>query len=141
MISNDDVYLVKLKGAGFPVAFIAARMGISIQEVERRWEAIQKASTAAQTSGYLDLSAQFTVMCHQYQLVGESLKIIAGALHNQASAEEIRTALCCAEPLSQEQADAIQQKLLTSYIVLRPFTPVDPEKALQETTKQIQKGN
>lgn len=123
---TDDKMLVKLKQAGLSNLRIAQRLGITEADVEVAWKRIIEAAETAPLAGHDAMQTQYTVLCHQYQLLGESLKIIAGGIGNAMSPSEIR-ALLTTDP---EQS---LQNLLKSCIILRPFTPVDPCEAFQKT--------
>ncbi len=133
-MSNDDIYLVKLLGAKFKIPVIAAKMGMTVEQVEQRLKQIREKTIVEQASGYLALCNQFTVMAHQYQLLGESMKIISRALANQMDSSELK-ALITADP------EQTLENLTKSCIILKPFIGVDPEKSLQEHLKSIQKSN
>ena len=130
---NVDTHklLIKYKKAGIPDHIIAARMNISVNEVRRQWEGLQMLAKEVDC-GYGDLTLQFNILCHQYQLLGESLKILADAITNRATPEEVEKAVKSSDPV---------KNLFTSFIILRPFVPVDPAQALEEATKKIQEGN
>lgn len=126
---TDETYLLKLKMAGISSASIAQRLGITKEEVERRWQLLQKKMEAMQKSGHQGLINQFTLLCGQYQLMGESLKIIAGALGNEVSTEELKAAIV---PDAEKTLENLR-----SFIILRPFVPISPE----ESFKRMLEGN
>lgn len=133
-MSQNDLYLVKLKGAGLTDKEIGQRMNLSIEQVEMNWKRIQRELQSTSVQSSLALFNQYTVLCHQYLLVGESLKIISGALANEASSEELRR--CCGATY-EETVKNIKQ----NFIVLRPFTPIDPEESLKQSIKTAQGAN
>lgn len=122
---TDETYLLKLMTAGVPADTIAKRLGITPEEVHQRWALLQEKMKALQKSGYQALVDQFTMLCAQYQLLGESLKIIAGALGNEVSPEEVKASIV-ANPEQTYQN-------LAQYIILHPFVPVSPEESLKRT--------
>lgn len=134
MISNDDVYLAKLIGAGLPHALIAARLGISVEEVGKRWERMREEVILAKANGHGMLCEQYNVLCSQYQLLGESLKIVAAALGNTMPTEELKLLIV----RDQEQT---LKNLTQSCIILRPFVPIDPAASLEEHLKATREGN
>lgn len=135
---NDDGLLLKYKEAGWDDVRIAKKMGMSIEEVRSRLVALSKAAELLAASGYDQLSVQYQIMCHQYQLLGESLKIIANALSNLPTQAEIAAVLPLA---SREDREAIAGKLAASFVILKPFVAVDPVKSFEEYLKAVQQGN
>lgn len=122
---TDEVYLAKLKSLSLPDAVIAKKLGITEAEVGRKWQALQEQLNALNKNGYNALNDAALIMCHQYQLLGESLKIICGALGNVATAEEIEKAVV---------SDCKQTIInLDQFIILKPFVPISPEEALKRT--------
>ena len=131
---SDLGMLLKYKEAGFSDAAIGAKLGMTEDEVKVKWAELLQISQQRNVSGYVDLTVQFTVLCHQYQLLGESMKIVAGALGNMMPPNEIK-ALITADP------EQTFKNLSTSCIILRPFVQVDPEQSLQESLKKVAEGN
>lgn len=134
---GDDEVLAKYKIARMPDERIAAKMGITVEEVDKRWKRILERSSRMTESGYGHLLDQFTIFCNQYQLLGESMKIIAMALGNLMPVSEI-------EPLivgDSEDVSMTLKNLAKSCIILRPFTPVNPVESLQQATEAIQTSN
>jgi CTP synthase (UTP-ammonia lyase) len=131
---DDDKVLVRYKMAGIPNHLIAAKMGISVNEVERRWKDLE-AIAKEMDSGYVALVAQYTVLCQQYQLLGESLKIISSAISNRMTIADVDAIIASCKP------EEISLKLMSSSIILRPFIQVNPEESLKESTQRIHQGN
>jgi len=127
-------WLLKYKSAHWTDEAIAKKLGISVQEVSRIWVQMQEQAQRSVANGSLDLSRQFTVMAYQYQLIGESLKILGGALGNEASLEEI-------EKLIDEDKKASAERIRSQLIVLRHFQFEDPEKVLQDHLARQAAGN
>lgn len=130
----DDAYLIKLVGAKMPIHMIAMRVGATVAEVEARWKELQAVAHAAQESGHQNLCNQVAVLAHQYQLVGESLKILAGAVGASMSPAELR-------PLITADPEQTLENLFKHCIILKPFTPVDPVESLERHLKQVREGN
>lgn len=130
----DDHYIVKCMSARMPAPKIAAKLGISVQELEKRWAAIQKEVDANLSNGYYALSEQFNVFCSQYQLLGESMKLLAHALGGAMSDQDLKN-LITVDP------EITFQNLRKLAIVLNPYQFTDPSKALEEELKRLQKGN
>jgi len=131
---DDEKLLVKYKTAGLPNHNIAHKLGISVSEVERRWAEIEELAKQMDC-GYIDLVAQYTLLCQQYQLIGESLKIISGALSERMTISEVDEIIASAKP------GEVALKLISSAIVLRPFKGIDPNASLKESTQKMQQGN
>ena len=130
---NDDSLLMRYKAAGVQDKTIAAKLGITIEEVEARWRILGELAQRT-SNGHDDLRVQYQILCHQYQLVGESLKIIALALENTMLPSEVRK-------LIVEDPDTTLRNLVTSCIILKRFTPVDPAESLRASLERQQKGN
>jgi hypothetical protein len=127
MTKDSLQYLIRCKSAGIPNDQIAGRLGISIEEVEKQWK--QAVQTSLRSSnGFQDFVNQFTTLAHQYQLVGESLKVFANCLSNTPSIEEIRNVLTDDK---EESALAI----LSSFLVFRAFQYQDVEELIKKTLK------
>lgn len=125
-ISEDEKYLIKLKGAGFLNSAIAKKLGISESDVERRWKELESKFDSATASGYSAFCDTVTVMAHQYQLLGESLKIVASALGDRLTEKEL-------DALVVPDREQTLKNLRHNCIILRPFIPVTPEESLKRT--------
>lgn len=128
-MTADDNYLVKLKNAKLPDHLIAAKLGISVEEVQRRWCALFAEFQSMQANGYQNLIDQFTVLSNQYQLLGQSLMIIGNNLGGVLTTEEL-------EALVVEDREQTLQNLRTKCIILRPVPLVDPQEFLKEGIKK-----
>lgn len=127
---TDPTYLLKLKQAGRTDEEIAKRLGISVDEVQLQWSKLMADLNAKLNCGFAQLCEAFKLMCHQYQQLGESFKVISQALSNPMSPDEIGDLLF--EELKHDSSlegvyGAATQNLLKNAIVLRPFAPKDPE--------------
>lgn len=120
---TDDAILVRYKATGMPDERISQKMGITIEEVQIRWKRLVETAQPVIDS-VTGLVNQFNVLALQYQLLGESLKIIAGALHNQMTPTEIRT-------LVTNDPEETVRNLIKSCIMLRPFVPINPVDSLK----------
>jgi len=128
IVTEDDRYLIKLKGAGFSNAAIAQKVGITESEVDRRWKEIEANFVTGLSSGYRSFCDHITIMAYQYQLLGESLKIAANAIGNQMSEQELGQLVVA----DREQT---LKNLREHCIVLRPFIPITPEESIKKTLK------
>lgn len=131
---SDESLLIKYKTSGMPDDVIAARMGISIAQLNKRWESILARSKDMVANGYAELCEAFTVLAHQYQLVGVSLENVSTALSNIMPPEEIKQ-------LIDKDPDKTLRNLSAFCIVLRPYVPADPLDALQVQLKKTQNNN
>jgi len=131
---TDIGMLVKYKRANWTDRAIAAKLGVSVEEVARRWREILDRASQMSSSGYDQLNIQYQILCQQYQLLGESLKIIAAAIGNGAEPSDIR-------PLITPDPEETIKNLMSKLIVLRPFTPMDPAESLKATEKRTCEGN
>jgi len=115
-MSPLDHYLIKLKGARLADEAIAARLGWTLPQVQQRWIEIQESVQRQRANGYIRLAQCFEELCLQYQLVGNSLRVIAAGLGQAMPEEEIK-ALIRADP-----AETLKN-LTTQAIVLKVFAP------------------
>lgn len=127
-VTEETKYLIKLKGAGFTDATIAKKLGIPEAEVVRQWKELEAAFLSGSLSGFAAFCDHVTVTAHQYQLLGESLKIMAEVLSNPVSEKELREMVVA-------DIDQTIKNLQSRCIMLRPFIPVTPEESIRRTTK------
>lgn len=126
---RDDIYLLKMKQAGASDESIATKLGLSAKEVQRIWSDMHKLKEQMEQSGYLKLQEQWMQLCYQYNLVGSSLKFIAGAVNNGTSPDKLREAI-----KSCPEGTDLAQHLLGKFIILNPYPAVqDPARDLNET--------
>jgi len=126
---SDDSYLFKLKTAKTPDAVIAKKLSISVEEVGRRWERIVADLKVSEHNGYNALCDQFTVMANQYQLLGASLKVMAGVIGSVMNSQELEELIPLADV---ENRKLVLENLRKHCIILRRFTPVSPEEVLHQ---------
>ena len=131
---NDDLLLMKYKAAGKSDAYIAGRMGIAVEDVQRRFNLLVERGDRMLSSGYGSMQEQFTILCAQYQLLGESLKAIGMGLSNAMPPEELRQLLVPGD------VDKSIRNILGGAIVLRPYVLVDPAKQIEEELKKQQRA-
>lgn len=126
-MSEDDQYLAKCMAAKIPVKTLSQKLGVSEEEIWKRWEGILHESNQIMLSGRADLELSFSQLCSAYQSVGEGLKVVAGALASAATAQEVRKVIAGAK-------GDVAEALISSFIILRPFrvseTP-DPKAVSQ----------
>jgi len=127
---SDDSYLFKLKTAKVVDAIIARKLGITVEEMNRRWDRIVADLKASEHNGYNALCDQFTIMANQYQLLGGSLKVMAKVIGSVMTSREM-------EELVTSDPKQTLENLRKNCIVLRCFTPVSPEEGL----RQVVEGN
>lgn len=127
MVMND-VYLLKLKNLGWSNEKIAAKMGLEVQEVQRRWEALIAETQVNEGNGYNQFCDLFTTMANQYQLLGASLKVVAGVLGNVATNAEL-------EKIITADPEQTLKSLRKDFIILRKFIPITTEEALRQTVE------
>lgn len=125
-MNADDQYLVKLVSVGTNPKVIAAKLNITEQEVALRWKRIQKQAETVEFDGYAELCGQFTILANQYQLVGESLKLVASALSRKASNQELLS-------LIGKTDKETLHNLKTKVIVLKNHTIQNPAESLKNS--------
>lgn len=112
--------VLKMKSVGMPDDVIAQRMELTTDQVRTIVVCAIQEIESSKKNGYVDLSAAFTKLCFQYQLLGESLKVVCGAMASSASVQEIKAVIS-----NHPNPEAA---LLDNFIVLRKFTaPPTPE--------------
>jgi hypothetical protein len=124
-LTNDSI-LIRLVLAKRPLKEIAAKLSISEAEVERRWHALQQEIAGEMaTNGHGDIIVQWTTLCMQYQLLGESLKALGSGLCNLAHVSDL-----------MEQVPGLRDvqaiELVRKFIILRPYVAVDPAQAIEK---------
>lgn len=129
----NDRYIIKAKCAGLPSARIGAKLSMSAQEVDRRWTELQQQVQANRSNGYEAAMAQFTILCHKYQLLGEELKVIAQILGNQMMGEDLQRLV-----VEGDQAQTLQN-LQRGAIVLYPFVPTEEQTVAYEEAMEAAK--
>ena len=123
--TTNDTYIIKLKGLGWTHANIAKKLGMREADVDARWKDIEAAYITGQASGYAAFCDHYTIMCHQYQLLGESLKITAGFLGSRMLDSEL-------DKLIVEDWAQTLKNLKDFCVVLRPFVPITPAESAQK---------
>jgi len=126
VLTENDKYIIKLKQLSWTNSQIARKLGITESQVDERWKFIQNSLISAHESGYAAFLDVFTNACHQYQLLGESLKILAGVVGNRLTESELSSLI------TEDRAETI--KNLTSHcLVLHPFVPITAEESIKKT--------
>lgn len=125
---RDDYYLAKMKQAGATDQDIAAKLGLSPEEVRRIWADMIRLKDNLEESGYLKLSEQFNLLCAQYNLVGSSLKFVAGAFANAYTPSELRE-IIAACPKDRDLADYLMGKCIPLKPYLAVQSPVEDMNA------------
>ena len=125
---TDDNYLFKLKTAKTPDVVIAKKLGISVEEVGKRWNRIVADLKASEHNGYNALCDQFTIMANQYQLLGGSLKVMAKVIGSVVTSKELE------DLVSLDRAQTLEN-LRKNCIILRCFTPISSEEAVKQVTE------
>lgn len=126
-MSETDMYIIRLKGLRWPDNKIASKMGMTEDELEKIWKRIQNEASAILQNGYGTFCDAFSNMALQYQTLGESLKMIATAVGNRATFDDIEKALKALK-LDPVLSTAIASELVNTFIILRPFIPITPEE-------------
>lgn len=129
MLVHDDNYIIRARQAGVPVATIAAKLNMTVEQVEKRWRQILKDVESKFDNGYLDLCQAFHTLSGQYQLVGSSLGIIAQAIGNVIPDEDLKK-LITTDP------EQTFKNLKANTILLKVFIPITPEEAIEKDLKK-----
>lgn len=115
---DDDQFLIKLKQLRFTDAQIANRLRITPEEVGRRWAELLTVAAAVEKNGHWHLVNTFSLMSHQYQLLGETMKAIGGQVCKGPSLDEVRAVIANGPP------ETAAERLVETFVVMNPFTPL-----------------
>lgn len=126
---NDDSQLLKLKHLGWSDERIAAKLGWDVELVRTRYQAFIALAIASESSGHIALVNHFNLLCSQYQLMGESLKILGMALSANVSSADLQAWVV-------DDPDTAGIEILKRYIVLPRFVTQDPQASLDAAIKQ-----
>ena len=124
---NDDGYLLKLKRQGKTDEFIAVKMGITVPDVQRRWEALLQMASQPQQNGSMGMRQLTVVMTDQFKLMGQTLGLLVQSSLNTMNPSELRAVI---ESCPQD-AD-LAGWILTRAIVLHPFSLPSPEELAKD---------
>lgn len=123
---NDDSYLIRALSTGVPINVIASKLRMKESEVLARKEEIIRMVEDQTANGYLALCDFFHIFAHQYQLLGESMKIMGQALGNAATDAELKK-LITTDP------EETLRNIRLNCIVLRPYVAKDPQVEANKT--------
>jgi hypothetical protein len=127
---TDDAYLVRLKRKGKSDEFISAKMGLTLEEVRRKWAGLVEMASVKPESGQSELRQVGLVLSQQLQLLGQSMGIFLQALASDYEPSDLR-ALIDSCPAGQDLA----AYLLTKTIILRPFSMPTPAQLMEAAEK------
>lgn len=134
----DENYLIKLKAGQMSDAAIARRLGVTEQEVAFQWADLVRRMAKQGASGHGDLLAAFSILCSQYQSIGESLKLIAGGINDVPDWTELGSVISSVlEGVEEGKVKALAEKLLEHFIILQPFRLSTPEEQLKQQEKAL----
>lgn len=129
---TDTSYLVRLKRKGKSDEFIAAKMGMSLEEVRDCWDKLCQEATVERDNGLMELKQVVLILSNQFQLLGQSLGLLSGVLDNTVAPEDLRNVIKSC-PVGTDLSVHLCAKL----IVLRPFElPTPAQLAGQIETPQ-----
>lgn len=123
---TDDSMLFAYKKAGLPSDVIAAKLSLTVEEVEARYAAICSLVSQSTGQGYQNMIDHFTVLSHQYQLLGLSLRLLAEMLQRSSTLEEVRKVLT-----GDPEKDAAT--LISSFVIMPPPPPINLEEELKKS--------
>jgi len=124
-VTNDSV-IFAYKKAGVPSAVVAKKLNLTAEEVDARYQAICAELAAPGHQGYQNMIDHFTVMTHQYQLLGLSLRLMAEMIQKSVPASEVLKVLT-GDP--EKDAAAVVQ----FFVVLPLPDPVNLEEELKKS--------
>lgn len=131
MNMTDDQYLLKLMAAQKTDEFIAAKMGITTQEVRRRKKSLKKLLARQEQVNATDILKLQAVIGNQLELVGQSVKLIGSVLADRMEPADLRKIIATC-PSDEDLASWIIERAL----VLRPFQLPSPEAILKATEQR-----
>lgn len=133
-ISNDS-YIARMFLSGRPAHITAAKLGMTVEEVNKRWAEIKNQATEVPANGLKELRDHQLLLLDQFALLGTSMAIVSNAINNTVSLEELKH-IIAAKPPGSDLADWLMKQL----IVLKPFALPSPEKMLEDHRNTV-KGN
>jgi hypothetical protein len=86
---TEDGYLAQLKSLGKDDDFIAAKLGLPIQEVRKRWRALVEAKTD-HNAGTYEILEVFRALRQQHLVMGQVIDLLANATGNVYEVSELR---------------------------------------------------
>jgi len=131
---NDDGLLLKYKQAGWTDEAIAKKFGLTVEEIQKRWAVLLNREKQQSATGYDDLSAQYLILSHQYQLMGESLKALAMGLSAVPTLGEV------ADCITGDPQETLK-RITSSFILLEPYKAVDPIASLEAHLGKTHESN
>lgn len=125
-MTDDTKLLMRYKSMGWNDQQIAEKMSKSEAWVKSMWEAALQNGVTKAESGYNELVQTFNLMCMQLALMSESVKSLGLVFSDLVTQNELsKTIESCPADVS------LEQHILSSFIVLKRFTPEDPLKQLE----------
>jgi len=131
-MNENDKYILGAARAGRDMKLIAAKLGMTRNECEQRLRDVTATLNAREKNGSDDLINAFNNTCHQYQMVGEGLKHLGANLSDPVTVTELAALIGSDGAVTNE---AIAERILSSFIVTRPYTPTDVEKLEEDHNK------
>lgn len=128
-MTQDDIYFLKLVSGGWTPQRICSRLQITPAQFEEKFSRLVAAHQSQLVNGHAALIAFAGVFASQYMQLGESMKLIAMSIDNQVTEAEL-----VAIGITVEQA----RKVMSAFIVLRPFSLEAATKAVDDYVQKAQ---
>jgi len=124
---DDWSQLERMKTSGLPNKIIAARMGITEDEVERWWKVGQAMIKSAEGTGVNEAWEVVVGAANQVKLLSQTLWMISNLVGNMAKPDQIQKVL-------DSKPDDVEMAvwLASHFIILNPFVPPSPEEMIKQ---------
>ena len=124
---SDDAYLYKLKTSGWSNLKVAQRMGVTVEEVQDRWDRIKNLSKTEPLSGADDIRGVVGITVQQFHLLGQSISLLGDAINNGIEPSELKGVIA-----SCPEGEDLVTHLLKHLIILKPFILPSAEELIKE---------
>jgi len=128
---TSDSYIIKMMQANRPAHVTAAKLGMTVAQVQNRWEELKKEATQIPENGVGILRDVQLTLVDQFSLLGQTMAILSAGISNTVSVEDLRSLIKAKPP----EAD-LAQWLVKHLLILHAFTLPSPEKLVEEHRKQ-----
>lgn len=134
---TNDSHIMKMKALGMSDEKIAAKLGMSTAQVQRRVADLIASVEAAYVNGAAEFINLSRLAVHQYQLLGATLGMMTTEVNNMASADDLRQVIIAAGISPEEDREKLIGLLNKYFIILRPFILPEIKKVIEDAQKNV----